>query len=575
MPNVVTYCRVSSDEQAEKDNSIPAQRKALHAWVNQNDGFQIVGEYVDEGISAYAPAERRPGFCEMVAYCRKHAVDAILVHKLDRFSRNREESILFKGLLRKHGVQVKSITENFDPDSPQGFLYEGMIEVINQFYSMNLATETLKGMRENASRGWVNGGPPPYGYRRREVVDDAGRSHFTYELGPPDEVEIVRDIFRMATLEGKGGRGIAESLNDRGVAAPGGGKWKSSGVHNVLNNQTYVGDLVWFKSKKHGRTGRATTEDGERIIVPDAFPAIIDRETFSERRDGAAKRCFAAHTSPHKHVTYLLGRLITCGGCGGTFVGRRREYLANNGERKTSLSYYCSGYLFSGAGVCASLPLDMAWLDGVVVDAISARFLDAAGWADLQRRVEDRIGARRRKYGAESKAAEAKRADIARRIQNVYRAVADGMDTAQCKQMIAELEAKRAEIDQEVKVLAQEDYFRAAIEKNLRTLEAFRGRLAQGFDTLPFGVQRQVITTFVSGIEVRDRRRVVVNLRVPLNNTGLVHLTDELSDEGEAEKRVGQGAAEGSNDERGGTHKRPPPLGQPGTKWLRQLDSNQ
>jgi site-specific DNA recombinase len=166
MPNVVTYCRVSSDEQAEKDNSIPAQRKALRAWVAQNPGTTIVREFVDEGISAYAPADKRPGFCEMISFCRKNDVTFILVHKLDRFSRNREESILFKGLLRKHGVQVKSVSETFDPESPQGFLYEGMIEVINQFYSMNLATETLKGMRENASRGWVNGGVAPYGYRR-------------------------------------------------------------------------------------------------------------------------------------------------------------------------------------------------------------------------------------------------------------------------------------------------------------------------------------------------------------------------------------------------------------------------
>ena len=153
MPNVVTYCRVSSDEQAEKDISIPAQRKALRSWVSDQADYQIIGEFVDEGISAYAPADKRPGFCEMISYCRKNRVDFILVHKLDRFSRNREESILFKGLLRRNNVQIKSITEHFDPETPQGFLYEGMIEVINQFYSMNLATEVMKGMRENASRG--------------------------------------------------------------------------------------------------------------------------------------------------------------------------------------------------------------------------------------------------------------------------------------------------------------------------------------------------------------------------------------------------------------------------------------
>ena len=70
---------------------------------------------------------------------------------------------------------MKSITENFDPDTPQGFLYEGMIEVIHPFYSMNFATETIKGMRENAERARFNGGRVPYGYRVERVDDGKGR----------------------------------------------------------------------------------------------------------------------------------------------------------------------------------------------------------------------------------------------------------------------------------------------------------------------------------------------------------------------------------------------------------------
>jgi hypothetical protein len=104
MPNVVTYSRVSSDEQALKDLSISAQRKALARWIDERDEIELADQFVDEGESAYAPADKRPGFCRMIAHCRRHPVDFILVHKLDRFSRNREESILFKSLLRKHGV---------------------------------------------------------------------------------------------------------------------------------------------------------------------------------------------------------------------------------------------------------------------------------------------------------------------------------------------------------------------------------------------------------------------------------------------------------------------------------------
>ncbi|MCK6481705.1 MAG: recombinase family protein [Planctomycetaceae bacterium] len=74
MPAVVTYCRVSSEEQAQRDISIPAQRKALVRWVDERPDHRLLAEFVDEGESAYAPADRRPGLCDMIAYCRKHRV---------------------------------------------------------------------------------------------------------------------------------------------------------------------------------------------------------------------------------------------------------------------------------------------------------------------------------------------------------------------------------------------------------------------------------------------------------------------------------------------------------------------
>ena len=69
--NVVTYCRVSSDEQAQKDLSIPAQRKMLNRWVDDHANCSLVEEFVDEGESAFAPANKRPGFSSMIAYCKR------------------------------------------------------------------------------------------------------------------------------------------------------------------------------------------------------------------------------------------------------------------------------------------------------------------------------------------------------------------------------------------------------------------------------------------------------------------------------------------------------------------------
>jgi DNA invertase Pin-like site-specific DNA recombinase len=384
MTAVVTYCRVSSEEQAEKDISIPAQRKALQRWVAEQPGLPLVAEFTDEGVSAYAPADKRPGFCDMVSYCRKHDVQLILVHKLDRFSRNREESILFKSLLRKHGVTIKSITENFDPETPQGFLYEGMIEVINQFYSMNLATETMKGMRKNAERGWHNGGRTPYGYVL-ERVDENGRERGRLVPGPPEHVAVVREMFDLAVQQGYGLKRVANLLNTRGVPAPRRKHWNASTIGNILDNPVYAGDIVWLKSKKAGRTGRTRTDEGEQIVHQDAHEAIIDRETFEKRRALAASRQFDVHTSPRKSVDYLLSRLIRCEHCGNNFIGRRHTYQAHNGEEVTQLSHYCSGYLCKGRSVCPSLPVDAAWVESFVLDIVQARLCEAEAWAELER----------------------------------------------------------------------------------------------------------------------------------------------------------------------------------------------
>ncbi len=117
---------------------------------------------------------------------------AILVWKLSRFARNREDSILYKSFLKKQGVKVISINEPLD-DSPTGRMMEGIIEVLDEFYSANLAQDVVRGMREAASRGfWVSAGTP-YGYRRVQV-QDGGKSRVKLE---PDEAnsDVVQALY--------------------------------------------------------------------------------------------------------------------------------------------------------------------------------------------------------------------------------------------------------------------------------------------------------------------------------------------------------------------------------------------
>ena len=127
-------------------------------------------EYVDEAESGRSA--HRPQFQRMVADVRRDPTpfNAVLVWKYSRFARSREDSIVYKALLRKHNVQVISITEPSD-DSPTGRLLEAIIESLDEFYSANLAQEIVRGMRESASRGFLVHSGTPYGYRRIKVKD--------------------------------------------------------------------------------------------------------------------------------------------------------------------------------------------------------------------------------------------------------------------------------------------------------------------------------------------------------------------------------------------------------------------
>lgn len=143
------YGRVSSDRQ-DIDLSISAQLKALREYASRN-GHVVVGEFVDQAESGRTTY--RPKFREMISLARKpnKPFDLILVYKYSRFARNREDSIVYKALLRKCGVQLISITEPFD-DSAVGRLMQSIIECIDEFYSDNLGEEVTRGMRESASR---------------------------------------------------------------------------------------------------------------------------------------------------------------------------------------------------------------------------------------------------------------------------------------------------------------------------------------------------------------------------------------------------------------------------------------
>lgn len=337
----VAYARVSSKEQADKELSIPAQLEIIRDYCKQK-GWKLIHEYIDAGKSA--KTDERPEFQKMIAMAKRQNrnFDAIIVHKIDRFSRNRDDHVIYKSLLKKLGVSVYSVTEQTDPETPHGFLLEGIMEVISEFYNMNLKTETMKGMRENAKRGFHNGGLAPYGYRTDVFKDANGTTKSRWVLGPDDEVKTIRYIFDLYVHQNKGYKAIVAILNDEKIPSPTGKLWSWTTVWHILHNEAYIGQKIW--NKFDYSTGKKKKPKEEWIISSDNQPSIIDRDTFNTVASKSKERNYSEgafkSTGPS---LYLLRGLLVCPDCGVRMVtgsnskssrGKTRYYICGLYQRK-------------------------------------------------------------------------------------------------------------------------------------------------------------------------------------------------------------------------------------------------
>ena len=362
------YARVSDERQAEKDLSIPAQLKALRKYARERD-WEVVAEYVEAAETATRTANR-PKFKEMVASARSRPkpFDAILVWKLNRFARNREDSIIHKSLLRKQGVQVISINQPVD-DTAAGKLYEGMIEVIDEFYSSNLAEDVLRGMTENAERGFRNGGPTPFGYQRVMVTVGSIKKS---KLEPKEaEASIVKRMFQMA-LSGEGVKNIAKALNRDGLRTKSGKPWGKTTINTILRNEVHSGATVW-----RGKKGQVT-----RTL--DTHPALISREDFDKVQHLLTERMPNVRHPRTVTSRYLLSPLLHCVRCGSPMIG----CAAKSGQY---LYYQCSNTLHHGDESCAGSWLPKDKIEGFVVDKLQERVLTDENLTDLVRMVNEEV----------------------------------------------------------------------------------------------------------------------------------------------------------------------------------------
>ncbi len=457
----VIYARYSSDSQREE--SIEGQIRECTDYAVKN-GITIVTSYVDRALSARTAD--RPEFQRMIKDSEHRLFDAVLVWKLDRFSRDRYDSALYKHLLRKNGVKVISAKENIS-EGPEGIILEAMLEGYAEYYSAELAQKIRRGQQENALKCKSNGGVIPFGYR----VDP--KEHcFVID---PVEAPIVKEIFSRYA-NGEPMVDIVTSLNERGILSHDGKVFRISVMGFMLKNRKYIGEYKYAD-----------------VVVPKGMPAIIDDDLF-ERVQKRMKANQKAPARAKAKEEYLLTTKLFCGNCGKMMAGE-------SGHSSTGMiyQYYKCGGAKRREGCDNKKALKKDWIEKVAVtltvqwlrsnDALINRIADAI--VELQGQEDPMLPAMRKQLK-----------DCEKGIENLLNAVQAGIVTNGTKERLEKLEEQKESLQVSIMQahLTRPKYSKDEI---IDWIMQFRGG---NLDDKQY--QKEIIDIFLNSIYVYEDRLV-------------------------------------------------------------------
>lgn len=304
----VIYARVSTNYQ-DIENSIQAQVKACKDYADKEE-YSVEEMYIDKAESGRT--SKRPEFLRMISDAKKKQFQVILIHKFDRFSRNREDAVTYKALLKKYKVELISVTEPFTQDL-YGKLIEGILEVTNEFYSLNLAQESVKGQKQVLERGFLPSGQVPIGYKGIKILD-GNEFHTKIEI---DEITapVIQRVFEMSA-QGNFLKEILHYLNQT-IPPVRGGVWHMKSLYYILKNNVYIGVYTYNKTTN-------------KKIEKEIYPPIISKELFEK----AQRKIKENHGRNKNNKFYLLSGILFCSLCGNKLIGKA------NGKYRY---YICAG----------------------------------------------------------------------------------------------------------------------------------------------------------------------------------------------------------------------------------------
>ena len=361
--DIAGYCRISVDEELDRDNvSIENQKAIIRDFVNRRFPGSSLTFYEDRDRSGYT-FEQREGYQAMRKGLIHHQYDILVVKDFSRFSRRNSRGLVELEDLRDAGARIISIGDNIDFPNDDDWLKIQFQFLINEMPVTDTSKKVKNVIRRRQADGkWLCAAP--YGYiinkqKEFEVV--------------PTEAEIVRQIFDLYNNQGWGYKKIANYLTEQGIPTPrmseqmrkeAAGEptsrktkaaWAIVTVQGILDNDFYIGTFRQAKYTRVKINGKDVKRDEEEhIVIENHHQPIIDYRTFATTRALREKRSTANYRGVKKYDNVYSGFLF-CGDCGSPMFAMSRRDL--------SAAYTCGTYHRRGRSGCSSHHIRVDKLD--------------------------------------------------------------------------------------------------------------------------------------------------------------------------------------------------------------------
>ena len=454
---------------------------------------------------------------------RAGAVDCIAVKDLSRFGRNMyETSTYLERIFPFLGVRFIAVNDGLDTLQGDGGIVVPFKGLVNEMYAVETSRKVSAVKHRQMEQGEVIYGNTCYGYRvvrgeGRLDVDDATAPFvplaFSMFLDGGRLVDIAVALAEMGAptpadhLDAQSLAGYAGAWRDR--------PWSARYVAKMLDNPVYVGTLVLgntYRSLYDGIPAH-TVPEGERLVFPDAHPALVTAEVFGRvrakrRAQKAAKRAqVAAKEADRSAMPDELAGVLLCAECGGRMIIDRR-FNPKTGEARGSV-YKCRRHHGRGCENdvrVAERALRIAVMDEVRVQVSTALELD---WVLPGLRGSEGAIEERRRLQASVDELAARAAALSRERQRLYELYAcGGVTLAEYKKMQVEADGRaadcRAALDAANRELADFDALLAsdgAFEEAVAALEDL------------FTFSRDLVLALVRRIEVSRDGGIEIKFR--------------------------------------------------------------